>query len=287
MAVIVKDDREIGIMRDAGRIVGEGLKLLQRSVAPGVSTADLDAIFEKHVRGSGAIPTFKGYRGFPASLCVSINEEVVHGIPSPKRVLKEGDIVSLDAGATYQGYVGDSAVTVGVGKISAKAQKLIDTTRDALEAAIAVVGPGARLSTIAHDPGVRREPRVRGREEDVGHGIGRNLHEEPQVPNYVIDNLSSWEFILRPGHCIAIEPMVNEGTDDVRTLDDDWTVVTKDRRLSAHFEHTIAVTKDGARDVRLAEITTGHGARKPMYREDCGPRAVDWCLVVPLRQAAA
>jgi methionyl aminopeptidase len=249
MAVIVKDEREIGIMRDAGRIVGEGLKLLQKSVAPGVSTADLDAIFEKHVRASGAIPTFKGYRGFPASLCVSINEEVVHGIPSPKRVLKEGDIVSLDAGATYQGYVGDSAVTVGVGQISAKAQKLIDTTREALEAAIAIVGPGARLSTIART--IQQYAESRGYavvKKYVGHGIGRNLHEEPQVPNYVIDNHSNWEFILRPGHCIAIEPMVNEGTDDVRTLSDDWTVVTKDRRLSAHFEHTIAVTKDG-RDV--------------------------------------
>ena len=249
MAIIVKDDSEIAIMRDAGRIVGLGLKLLQESVRPGISTGELDAIFEKHVRGSGAIPTFKGYRGFPASLCVSINEEVVHGIPSPKRVLKEGDIVSLDAGATYQGYVGDSAVTVGVGKISAKAQKLIDTTRDALEAAIAQVGPGAKLSTIART--IQQYAESRGYsvvKKYVGHGIGRNLHEEPQVPNYVIDNLSSWEFVLRPGHCISIEPMVNEGTDDVRTLDDDWTVVTKDRRLSAHFEHTIAVTKDG-RDV--------------------------------------
>jgi len=249
MAVIVKDENEIALMRDAGRIVGEGLKLLQKAVAPGVTTADLDAIFEKHVRASGAIPTFKGYRGFPASLCVSINEEVVHGIPSPKRVLKEGDIISLDAGATYKGWVGDSAVTVGVGKISSKAQKLIDTTRDALEAAIAQVGPGARLSTIART--IQEYAESRGYavvKKYVGHGIGRNLHEEPQVPNYVIDNLSSWEHILRPGTVIAIEPMVNEGTDDVRTLDDDWTVVTKDRRLSAHFEHTIAVTKDG-RDV--------------------------------------
>jgi methionyl aminopeptidase len=246
MAVIVKDDREIGIMRDAGRIVGEGLKLLERSVRPGISTADLDAIFEKHVRASGAVPTFKGYRGFPASLCVSINEEVVHGIPSPQRILKEGDIVSLDAGATYQGYVGDAAVTVGVGKISAKAQKLIDTTRESLEAAIGVVGPGAKLSTIART--IQQYAESRGYavvKKYVGHGIGRDLHEEPQVPNFVTGNLASWEFILRPGHCIAIEPMVNEGTDDVRTLSDDWTVVTKDRRLSAHFEHTIAVTKEG------------------------------------------
>ena len=184
MAVIVKDDREIGIMREAGRIVGEGLKLLQKAVAPGVTTADLDAIFEKHVRASGAVPTFKGYRGFPASLCVSINEEVVHGIPSSKRVLKEGDIVSLDAGATYKGYVGDSAVTVGVGKISPKAQKLIDTTREALEAAIAIVGPGAKLSTIART--IQQYAESRGYavvKKYVGHGIGRNLHEEPQVPN--------------------------------------------------------------------------------------------------------
>jgi methionyl aminopeptidase len=249
VAIIVKDDKEIEIMRQAGRIVGLGLKLLQESVRPGISTGELDAIFEKHVRASGAIPTFKGYRGFPASLCVSINEEVVHGIPSNKRLLKEGDIVSLDAGATFQGFVGDSAVTVGVGKISPKAQKLIDTCRESLEAAIQVVGPGAKLSEIGRT--VQKYSEERGYavvKKYVGHGIGRKLHEEPQVPNYVIDNLSNWEFILRPGHCIAIEPMVNEGTDDVRTLDDDWTVVTKDRRLSAHFEHTIAVTKDG-RDV--------------------------------------
>ena len=225
MAVIAKDDREIAIMRDAGRIVGEGLKLLERSVRPGISTGELDAIFEKHVRDSGAIPTFKGYRGFPASLCVSINEEVVHGIPSPSRKLKEGDIVSLDAGATYKGWVGDAAVTVGVGKISPKAQKLIEVTRDALEAAINEVGPGAKLSTIARTIQTYAESRGYAVvKKYVGHGIGRKLHEEPQVPNYVIDSLSSWEFILRPGHCIAIEPMVNEGTDDVRTLDDDWRV---------------------------------------------------------------
>ncbi len=246
MAVVVKDDHEIAIMREAGRIVGTGLKLLQESVRPGISTGELDAIFEKHVRASGAIPTFKGYRGFPASLCVSINEEVVHGIPSNSRKLKDGDIVSLDAGATYKGYVGDSAVTVGVGKITPKAQKLIDVTREALEAAINVVGPGAKLSTIART--IQEYAESRGYsvvKKYVGHGIGKDLHEEPQVPNYVIPDLSKWEFILRPGHGIAIEPMVNEGTDDVKTLSDDWTVVTKDKRLSAHFEHTIAVTKNG------------------------------------------
>ncbi|HEV3026321.1 MAG TPA: type I methionyl aminopeptidase [Planctomycetota bacterium] len=246
MAASVKSDWEIDIMRQAGRIVGEGLKLLEKTVRPGISTGDLDAVFEKHVRASGAVPTFKGYRGFPASLCVSINEEVVHGIPSHDRLLKEGDIVSLDAGATYKGYVGDAAVTVGVGKIAPKAQKLIDTTRESLEAAIAVVGPGAKLSVIAAT--IQNYAESRGYavvKKYVGHGIGQKLHEEPQVPNFVGDHLATWEFILRPGHCIAIEPMVNEGTDDVRTLSDDWTVVTRDRRLSAHFEHTIAVTKDG------------------------------------------
>jgi methionyl aminopeptidase len=246
MAVIVKDDSEIALMREAGHIVGRGLKLLQESVQPGMSTGDLDAIFEKHVRASGAFPTFKGYRGFPASLCVSINEEVVHGIPSTQRKLKEGDIVSLDAGATYKGWVGDAAVTVGVGRITPKAQKLIDTTREALEAAIQIVGPGAKLSTIART--IQEYAESRGYavvKKYVGHGIGKDLHEEPQVPNFISPDISKWEFILRPGHCIAIEPMVNEGTDDVKTLADDWTVVTKDRRLSAHFEHTIAVTKDG------------------------------------------
>src|SRR5579863_9769060 len=187
MAASVKSDWEIDIMRQAGRIVGEGLKLLQKSVKPGISTADLDALFEKHVRASGAIPTFKGYRGFPASLCVSINEEVVHGIPSPDRKLKEGDIVSLDAGATYKGYVGDAAVTVGVGKITPKAQKLIDTTREALEAAILVVGPGAKLSAVARTIQEYAESRGYGVvKKYVGHGIGQKLHEEPQVPNYVI-----------------------------------------------------------------------------------------------------
>lgn len=246
MAVVVKDDNEIALMREAGHIVGHGLKLLERSVKPGISTADLDAIFEKHVRDSGAVPTFKGYRGFPASLCVSINEEVVHGIPSPKRILKDGDIVSLDAGATYKGWVGDAAVTVGVGKISAKAQKLIDVTRESLEAAINEVGPGAKLSTIARTIQAYAESRGYAVvKKFVGHGIGQKLHEDPQVPNFIGRDVSSWEFVLKQGHCIAIEPMVNEGTDDVRTLADDWTVVTMDKRLSAHFEHTIAVTKDG------------------------------------------
>lgn len=243
---IVKSDAEIDIMRQAGHIVGEGLKLLEKAVRPGISTGELDAIFEKHVRSSGAVPTFKGYRGFPASLCVSINEEVVHGIPSNSRKLKEGDIVSLDAGATYKGFVGDSAITVGVGKISKKAQELIDVTRGSLEAAINLVGPDQKLSVIAR--AIQKHAEDRGYsvvKRYVGHGIGRDLHEAPQVPNFVQEPIRDFEYILRPGICIAIEPMVNEGTDEVKTLSDHWTVITMDRRLSAHFEHTIAVTKDG------------------------------------------
>lgn len=243
---IVKTSAEIDIMRQAGQIVARGLKMLQEQVRPGISTADLDAVFEKHVLDSGAKPTFKGYRGFPASICASVNEEVVHGIPSPARVLKEGDIISIDAGATYKGYVGDAAVTVGVGKITPRAQKLIEVTRDCLEEAIKVVGPGARLSQIARAIQTYAEERGFSVVRDfVGHGIGTSMHEAPQVPNYVFHPIDSFEYELKPGICIAIEPMVNEGTHRVHTLKDDWTVVTNDRKLSAHFEHTIAVTKDG------------------------------------------
>jgi methionyl aminopeptidase len=246
MAATVKEPWELDLMREAGRIVARGLQLLQKNLRPGMSTGELDAMFEKHVRASGAVPTFKGYRGFPASLCVSINEEVVHGIPSPDRVVKDGDLVSLDAGATYKGYVGDSAVTVGVGKVPERAKRLMQVGRECLEKAIAAVGPGARLSEIAR--AVQTHAEGSGYsvvKKYVGHGIGQKLHEDPQVPNYVIHPIESFEFILRPGHAIAIEPMVNEGTDDVRTLADDWTVITKDRKLSVHFEHTIAVTASG------------------------------------------
>ena len=244
--IIIKTDAEIGIMRQAGQIVARGLRLLQGMVKPGVSTADLDAAFEKHVRDSGARPTFKGYRGFPASICASVNEEVVHGIPSTDRVLQDGDIISIDAGATFQGYVGDSAVTVGVGKIGDKAQKLIEVTRECLEEAIRAVRPGGMLSHIARAVQTHAERNgfsvVR---EYVGHGIGTSMHEAPQVPNYIMDPIDSFEHELKPGMVIAIEPMVNEGTRHVKTLKDNWTVVTKDKRISAHFEHTVAVTRTG------------------------------------------
>lgn len=246
MAPEIKDAWELDLMRQAGRIVARGLRLLEGLVRPGVSTADLDAAYEKHVLESGAVPTFKGYRGFPASICASINEEVVHGIPSPSRILHEGDIISLDAGATYKGYVGDAAITIAVGNVSERARRLMDVCRGSLEEAIKVVGPGVRLSKVART--IQEYAESRGFsvvKKFVGHGIGKKMHEDPQVPNYVIPGPENWDYILKPGICIAIEPMVNEGTDDVRTLKDDWTVVTRDHRLSAHFEHTVAVTKDG------------------------------------------
>lgn len=246
MAAIRKEAWELDLMRRAGRIVAEGLTMVSERAKPGTSTLELDRLFEKHVRDSGALPTFKGYRGFPGSLCVSINEEVVHGIPSASRILKEGDLLKLDAGATYKGYVGDSARTIGVGAISEKAKRLLEATREALEAGIAQVGPGKGISHIARAVQSYAESRGYGVvKKYVGHGIGTKLHEDPQVPNYVIEPVESFEFILQPGHCIAIEPMLNEGTDDVRTLADDWTVITKDRKLSAHFEHTVAVTEKG------------------------------------------
>ncbi len=256
MPAIVKEPWEIDLMRDAGRIVAEGLELLMGLAKPGVSTGELDRAFEELVCSRGAVPTFKGYRGFTASICASINEEVVHGIPSFRRILKEGDILSVDCGATYKGYVGDSAVTVPIGKVGERADRLMRVTRESLEAAIATIGPGVRLSRVCRS--VQQYAEFRGYsvvKKYVGHGIGREMHEEPQVPNYVIDN---YEFLLKPGIVLAVEPMLNEGTDDVRVLKDDWTVVTRDGKLSAHFEHTIAVTPTG-REVLTRRRNEGVG----------------------------
>ena len=239
----VKDRWEIDIMREAGRIVGRGHALLRTLVRPGVSTAELDREFDQFVRDSGAVPTFKGYRGFPASICASVNEEVVHGIPSPRRVLKEGDILSVDCGATYKGYVGDAAITLPVGRISEKAQRLLDDTRRALEEAIRVVRPGGLLSEIGAAVQTYSETRGYGVVRAfVGHGIGQEMHEAPQVPNYVIDD---YDYELKPGIVIAIEPMLTMGTYEVKQLGDGWTVVTRDGKLSAHFEHTVAVCEEG------------------------------------------
>lgn len=228
-------------MREAGRIVAVTLLELEHHLRPGQTTAELDAVAERTARALGAIPAFKGYHGFPASLCVSINDEVVHGIPSPTRVLKEGDIVSLDFGVFYKGYVGDAAVTLGVGTISPAAARLLAVTREALEEGIRQARVGRHLSDVSHAIQTYAEERgfavVR---QYVGHGVGRRMHEEPQVPNFGEPHRGP---TLRPGMTFAIEPMLNAGTERTRVLPDNWTVVTEDGSLSAHFEHTIAITE--------------------------------------------
>jgi len=239
MSIIIKSDREIAAMRQAGRIVASVLDILTKQLKPGVKTKALDTIAARELKKLGAIPSFKGYHGFPANLCVSINDEIVHGIPG-ERVLQEGDIVSLDLGAIFQGFQGDAAVTVGVGEITKQASKLIETTRDALEAGIAVAHAGARLGDIS--AAIQQHAEARGYSvvrEYAGHGIGQDMHEEPQIPNFGLPNTGP---ILKKGMALAIEPMVNAGDWRTRLGDDHWTVYTVDGSLSAHFEHTIAIT---------------------------------------------
>jgi methionyl aminopeptidase len=229
-------------MERAGAIVGQVLTLLKRSVEPGVTTKELDDIAFKEILRHGAKPTFNGYRGFPASICASVNEEIVHGIPG-KRVLKEGDIIKMDVGATIDGFIGDAAVSVPVGQVSDEAIALMETTRDSLLDGINAAQPGNRIGDIG--AAVQKFAEARGYgvvREFVGHGVGRFLHEDPQVPNY---GQAGRGHLLRPGMCIAIEPMLNIGDWHTRLLDDNWTVVTADDSLSAHFEHTIAITEDG------------------------------------------
>jgi len=250
--IIYKSPDEVDKMRVAGRIVAATIDAVLGAVRPGVSTADLDAVAEGFIREREATPSFKGYRGFPASICASLNEEVVHGIPSPKRILKEGDVLSLDFGAIWEGYHADSAVTVFVGEPpSAEAEKLVLVTEEALEAGISQIRPGGRLSDISH----ALQQVVEGAgfavvREYVGHGIGRNLHEDPQIPNYGLPGRGPE---LRPGLVVAVEPMVTMGDWRTRVLADDWTVVTADGSLAAHSEHTIAVTEDGR------EVLTARG----------------------------
>jgi len=250
--IILKSPDEVAKMRVAGSIVADTIDTVLASVGPGVSTADLDAVAEAFIRERKATPSFKGYRGFPASICASLNDEVVHGIPSPKRVLKEGDVLSLDFGAIWDGYHADSAVTVFVGEPpSAEAEKLVRVTEEALEAGISQIRPGGRLSDISH--AVQQVVEGAGFSvirEYVGHGIGRNLHEDPQIPNYGLPGRGPE---LRPGLVVAVEPMVTMGDWRTRVLADDWTVVTADGSLAAHFEHTIAVTEEGR------EVLTARG----------------------------
>lgn len=242
--IVYKSPPEIERMRRAGRIVAGTIDRVLAAVAPGKTTADLDRVAEDYIRDRDATPSFLGYRGFPASICTSLNDEIVHGIPSPKRVLKEGDILSLDFGAVWEGFHADSAVTVFVGEPpSAEAEKLVRVTEESLEEGISQIRPGGRLSDISH--AVEQVVLGAGFEvvrEYVGHGVGRNLHEDPQIPNYGPPGRGPR---LRAGLVIAVEPMVNMGGWETRVLADDWTVVSADGSLSAHFEHTIAVTEDG------------------------------------------
>lgn len=248
MAIIVKSADEIATMRQAGRVVASILRTLAREIRAGMATCQLDDIVVKELAKYGAEASFKGYRGFPASLCVSINEEVVHGIPG-NRVIGEGDIVSLDFGAIVGGVHGDAAITVGVGDIGPEVKRLLETTKGALEAGIAVARPGAHLSDIS--AAVQDCVESRGFfvvREYTGHGIGREMHEDPQIPNFGPPGFGP---VLREGMTLAIEPMVNIGGWKTRVRDDHWTVVTDDGSLSAHFEKTIAIT-DGEAEVLTA-----------------------------------
>lgn len=244
--VEIKSRDEIALMREAGRIVCEILDALEAAMAPGVSTWELDALAEKLIASKGARPAFKGYLGFPCVLCASVNEEVVHGIPSKRKKLAEGDLMKLDFGVVYRGFFGDSARTVPVGKVSPEAQALVEATRGALQKAIGAMRPGNRLGDIGH--AVQKHVEARGYSvvrDFTGHGIGRKLHEEPQVRNYGAPGVG---LKLRPGMVLAVEPMVNQGAAEVAILEDDWTAVTVDGKLSAHFEHTILIT-EGAPEV--------------------------------------
>jgi methionyl aminopeptidase len=241
--IVCRSAAEIERMREANRLVTAVLIELEAAAAPGVSTADLDRLAEQLVRDAGAEPAFKGYRGFPATLCASINDEVIHGIPSAARVLRDGDIISLDVGVKLGGYYGDSAVTVPVGQVPDRTLALLRVTRESLERGITHVRAGGRLSDVSH--AIQSWVEAHGFSvvrEFVGHGIGERLHEEPQIPNYGEPGRGPK---LAPGMVLAIEPMVAMGKPETRVLKDGWTAVTRDGSLAAHFEHTVAVTAAG------------------------------------------
>ena len=249
--ITIKSTREIETMQRSGRITAKVLGDLIRAAKPGMTTKQLDALAEKGIRGMGGVPTFMGYHGYPATICASVNDEVVHGIPGDY-VLRDGDLLSIDIGTTFEGYVSDSAVTVAIGNVSAEAERLMKVTQECLMLAIAQMYKGKRLGDIgqavqqhaeSHGFGVVREL--------VGHGVGTKMHEEPQVPNY---GKAGTGMELRSGLVLAIEPMITQGGYQVDTLDDGWTVVTQDGKLAAHFEHTIAITDDGPKILTLRDI---------------------------------
>ena len=240
--IVTKSAAELEIMREAGRVTAAALRAVGDAVKPGVTTGELDALAEDLIRSAGAVPAFKGYHGFPGSLCTSVNSQVVHGIPG-KRRLKSGEILSVDCGAIVDGYYGDAAMTFPVGEVADEGLRLLRVTRESLEAGSTCCVPGKRLYDIsAAIQSVVESAGYSVVREYVGHGIGRSMHEDPQVPNY---GRTGTGHVLQPGMVLAIEPMVNAGGADVRSLDDGWTVVTVDGSLSAHFEHTVAVTEQG------------------------------------------
>ena len=242
-AIQVKSGDQLQLMRRAGLVVGRTLEMLRAAVAPGISTAELDALAEEAIRDAGATPSFKGYHGFPATICASVNDEIVHGIPG-RRVLHAGDVISLDCGAIVEGWHGDAAITVAVGEVAPELDELMRVCEQAMWRGLSAAVPGARLTDISHavESAVRSEGRYGLVEEYVGHGIGTEMHQEPQVPNYGRPGRGPR---LVPGVALAVEPMVNLGSRHTVLLDDDWTVVTQDGRPSAHFEHTVAVTEQG------------------------------------------
>lgn len=248
MPIIVKSQEEIAIMREAGRVVAETLQLLVERLRPGLVEKELDEIVRREFTRRGVQPTFLGYHGYPATVCVSINDEIVHGIPGDREI-RDGDVVSIDLGCTYKGFVADAAVTVGVGTVSPEAQRLIDVTRESLARGIAAARAGARVGAIGHAVQAYVESQgfsvVR---EYVGHGVGRQMHEDPQIPNYGSPDTGP---VLRPGMVIAIEPMVNAGDWRTKRDSDNWTVRTADGSLSAHFEHTLAITEGEAEVLTL------------------------------------
>jgi methionyl aminopeptidase len=238
--IVLKTEHEIEYMRAAGRIVGQTLAVMKKTISPGITTQELDHIAEQFIRRAGAVPAFKGYCGFPASICSSINEQVVHGIPG-SRQLKSGDIVSIDIGVKLNRYYGDAAITVPVGEVDEEILKLLSVTEQALNKGIEQAIKGNRLSDISHAVQLHAESFGYGVVRDyVGHGIGQRMHEDPQIPNYGPPGRGP---LLKSGMTLAIEPMINCGTPDVEVLADDWTVVTVDRKISAHFEHTVAITE--------------------------------------------
>ena len=256
--IILKSAREIALMRAGGQILAQAMGRLRDLVKPGVSTLEIDREVEEFIRSRGAKPAFKGYRGFPATICTSINEEVVHGIPSAHRRVKEGDIISLDLGCIVDGYYADCAITMAIGELPPRVQELLTVTEESLERAIAECRPNRRLGDVSHAVQSHVERQgfsvVRA---FVGHGIGQVLHEDPQVPNFGEPGRGP---LLKPGMVLAVEPMVTMGSWEVRILEDRWTAVTEDGSLAAHFEHTVAITEDGPEVLTRLDGGRGSGA---------------------------